>query len=100
MEAPATEFASAMLVLTISLIPLTGLTLPYMAAGGSSMVANYLLATLLIIISNAANKPAPETLSETFQHEALAALRDRELKEREAERASKTARRAKGGAQS
>lgn len=64
------------------------------------MVANYLLATLLIIISNAANKPAPETLSETFQHEALAALRDRELKEREAERASKTARRAKGGAQS
>lgn len=81
-------------------IPLTGLTLPYMAAGGSSMVANYLLATLLIIISNAANKPAPETLSETFQHEALAALRDRELKEREAERASKTARRAKGGAQS
>jgi len=81
-------------------IPLTGLTLPYMAAGGSSMVANYLLATLLIIISNAANKPAPETLSETFQHEALAALRDRELKEREAERASKTSRRARGGAQS
>ena len=81
-------------------IPLTGLTLPYMAAGGSSMVANYLLATLLIIISNAANKPAPETLSETFQHEALAALRDRELKEREAEQASRSARRARGGAQS
>lgn len=63
-------------------IPLTGLTMPYMAAGGSSLVANYILATLLIIMSNGANKPAPETSSDTFQYEALAALRDRELKER------------------
>lgn len=63
-------------------IPLTGLTMPYMAAGGSSLIANYLLATLLVIISNSANKPAADTSSETFQYEALAALRDRELKER------------------
>ena len=63
-------------------IPLTGLTMPYMAAGGSSLIANYVLAALLVVMSNAANKPEPETSSETFQYEALAVLRDHELKER------------------
>lgn len=63
-------------------IPLTGLTLPYMAAGGSSLVANYLLAALLIVISNSANKPESAPVSDTFQYEALAALRERELQER------------------
>jgi cell division protein FtsW (lipid II flippase) len=63
-------------------IPLTGLTLPYMAAGGSSLIANFVLGALLIIISNAANKPVADTDSDTFQYEAFAALRNRELKER------------------
>jgi cell division protein FtsW (lipid II flippase) len=58
-------------------IPLTGLTLPYMAAGGSSLIANFVLAGLLIVISNAANKPEPDTLSDTFQYEALVALGER-----------------------
>lgn len=34
-------------------IPLTGLTLPYMAAGGSSLIANWLLAMIVLIISDA-----------------------------------------------
>ena len=68
---------------TTLVIPLTGMTLPYMAAGGSSLIANYILAAILVVISNAANKPEPDhELSETFQYEALAALRDHELKER------------------
>ena len=64
-------------------MPLTGLTLPFVAAGGSSLIANCVVATMLLIISNAAFKPrSDEEMSATFQMEALAALKARDERRR------------------
>jgi len=41
----------------LRLVPLTGITLPFVAYGGTSVVANFLLLAGLLLISNRANSP-------------------------------------------
>jgi cell division protein FtsW (lipid II flippase) len=43
----------------VRVIPLTGVTLPFVSSGGSSVVANMIVVALLLIVSDEARKPRP-----------------------------------------
>ena len=44
----------------IRVLPLTGVTLPFVSYGGSSLVANYVLLALLVRVSDQTEQRAPE----------------------------------------
>lgn len=64
-------------------IPLTGKALPFLAQGGSSVVANWLLVALLLKVSDTAPRPAPipPTAMSAAETQAVRTLRPQPVQE-------------------
>jgi cell division protein FtsW (lipid II flippase) len=56
------------------LIPLTGVTTPFLSQGGSSLVASWLLVALLVRISNSARQPAPQPIQDEGMTQVVRAV--------------------------
>lgn len=46
------------------LIPLTGMAMPFLAQGGSSVVTNWIIVALLVRLSDSARRPEPQEAAE------------------------------------
>ncbi len=46
------------------IIPLTGMTTPFLAAGGSALMASWLMIGLLLRMSDNARRPAPQAIQD------------------------------------
>jgi cell division protein FtsW (lipid II flippase) len=55
----------------VRLIPLTGVTLPFVSFGGSSVIANMILLGLLLMISNDARRPPTPAADRDADREPL-----------------------------
>ena len=61
------------------LIPLTGLTTPFMAAGGSSLLSNWIIVALLLLISHNSRRPMLSGVSATPEVATKAPRRSRSI---------------------
>jgi cell division protein FtsW (lipid II flippase) len=57
----------------VKFIPLTGVTLPFVSFGGSSVIANMILLGLLLMISNDARRPPAPAREADREFEGLPA---------------------------
>ena len=66
----------------IRVVPLTGITLPFVSYGGSSLVANYILLALLIRVSDSSARGLGEVPNTATSRERLAVRRARRTSKR------------------
>ncbi|HRE01366.1 MAG TPA: FtsW/RodA/SpoVE family cell cycle protein [Ilumatobacteraceae bacterium] len=82
----------------IRVVPLTGITLPFVSYGGSSLVANYIILALLMRVSDSTSRRLGELPDEPTINERFAAWRLRRSLRAQDKRAAKAGARAAGQA--